>query len=71
MTDDPVSIEQRARDLLERLGVEDAQEWTNGDVLELANLINEKIRLEQEVELLRTENAALSAGYGPSGWISG
>jgi hypothetical protein len=31
--------EQKARDLLERMGIEDAQSFTAGDVVELANLI--------------------------------
>lgn len=35
------SAEQEARDLLERCGVEDAQSFTAGDVVELANLIVE------------------------------
>jgi len=33
------SPEQKARDLLERMGYEDAQSLTAGDVVELANLI--------------------------------
>jgi hypothetical protein len=33
------SAEQQARDLLERCGVEDAQSFSAGDVVELANLI--------------------------------
>lgn len=33
------SAEQQARDLLERYGVEDAQSWSAGDLVELANLI--------------------------------
>ncbi len=33
------TAEQRARDMLERMGVEDAQSFTAGDVVELANLI--------------------------------
>lgn len=40
-----VSAEQRARDLLERCGVEDAQSFTAGDVVELANLLVEVDRL--------------------------
>lgn len=40
MSDNPqVSAEQQARDLLERCGVEDAQSFSAGDVVELANLI--------------------------------
>jgi hypothetical protein len=33
------SAEQQARDMLERMGIEDAQRFTAGDVVELANLI--------------------------------
>lgn len=33
------SAEQQARDLLERYGVSDAQSWSAGDLVELANLI--------------------------------
>jgi hypothetical protein len=35
------SIEQQARDLLERMGVKEAQSLSSGDVVELANLIND------------------------------
>jgi hypothetical protein len=37
--------EQEARDLLERLGMDEAQSCTAGDVVELANLIAEVRRL--------------------------
>ncbi len=33
------TAEQQARDLLERMGVEDAQQFSSGDLVELANLI--------------------------------
>lgn len=33
------TAEQKARDLLERMGIEDAQSFTAGDLVELANLI--------------------------------
>jgi len=33
------TAEQKARDLLERIGVPDAQKYTAGDLVELANLI--------------------------------
>ena len=33
------SAEQQARDLLERYGLEDAQSFSSGDVIELANVI--------------------------------
>ena len=39
-----MSIEQDARDLLERLGVETAQSFSAGDVVELANLLAERRR---------------------------
>lgn len=35
------SAGQQARDLLERYGVEDAQSWSAGDLVELANLIHD------------------------------
>lgn len=36
------TLEQLARDLLERMGIENAQSFTAGDVVELANLIAER-----------------------------
>ena len=33
------TTEQAARDMLERMGIEDAQSFTSGDLVELANLI--------------------------------
>jgi hypothetical protein len=39
MTDPPKSAEQQARDMLERMGVPDAQSYSAGDLVELANLI--------------------------------
>lgn len=40
-----MSVEQQARDLLERMGFEDAQGLTAGDVVELANLLSKANRL--------------------------
>ena len=37
--------EQQARDMLERLGVDDAQQFWFGDLLELANMINDLHKL--------------------------
>jgi len=34
-----MTAEQKARDMLERMGVPDAQSYTAGDLVELANLI--------------------------------
>lgn len=41
------SAEQQARDMLERMGVEDAQSFSSGDVVELANLIVENHKWRQ------------------------
>jgi hypothetical protein len=51
MTDiqDTGTAEQKARDLLERCGVEDAQEFSAGDLVELANLIAEVESLRQYI----------------------
>src|SRR5689334_6218643 len=46
------TAEQSARDMLERMGVEDAQSFTSGDLVELANLIAERDRLRTEVDRL-------------------
>ena len=43
-----VSAEQQARDLLEACGVEDAQNFTAGDVVALANYISEHMRVARE-----------------------
>lgn len=40
------TAEQEARDMLERIGVENAQEFSAGDLVELANLIAHADRLE-------------------------
>lgn len=37
-----MTAEQEARNLLERMGVSNAQEYTSGDLVELANLIHDK-----------------------------
>jgi len=38
--------EQKARDMLERMGVENAQSFSAGELVELANLIGEKSTLD-------------------------
>jgi len=50
------TLEQKARDILERMDIEDAQSMTAGDVLELANLLNrlkaaEAVCIEIEEEI--------------------
>lgn len=42
-----VTAEQKARDLLERLGVEGAQSFSAGEIVELANLIADHEKLQQ------------------------
>lgn len=41
--------EQRARDMLEQMGVENAQSMTSGDLVELANLISNCRKLTEKV----------------------
>lgn len=36
------TLEQQARELLERIGVDGVEKYTSGDLVELANLIGEK-----------------------------
>ena len=55
------SAEQQARDLLERCGVDDAQSFTAGDVIELANLIAENSQLHSVIERIRH----LATSYTP------
>jgi hypothetical protein len=45
-----VSAEQEARDMLERMGIEDAQAFTSGDVVELGNLINEAAQTWRSID---------------------
>jgi hypothetical protein len=47
------SAEQDARDLLEQCGVEDAQSFTAGDVIALANFIAEASRDRQQLAAIR------------------
>lgn len=45
--DATLTVEQQARNLLERLDVPDAQTYSTGEVIELANLIAEVSRLRR------------------------
>jgi hypothetical protein len=50
-----ITAEQLARDMLERMGIEDASSFSSGDVVELANLIDAVQSFTQEdVALLRS-----------------
>lgn len=51
------SAEQQARDMLERAGVEDAQSMTAGDLVEIANLIDD--RKGEAARRTREENSAI------------
>jgi hypothetical protein len=47
------SAEQQARDLLARCGVEDAQSFSAGDVVELANLIAKYEKHRRQLAAIR------------------
>ncbi|MCK6433380.1 MAG: hypothetical protein HUU30_17630 [Burkholderiaceae bacterium] len=49
-----MTAEQQARDMLERMGVEGAQNFSAGDLVELANLIAERNHLATVVEFIGT-----------------
>lgn len=61
------TLEQQARDLLERTGVPDAQTYTAGDLVELANVIRDanlyhmqkELQQEQLHAQRRTERSAM------------
>jgi hypothetical protein len=65
----PPSAEQRARDLLERLGVPDAQAYTCGDIAELANLIAERDMLDLAIERIAAHlpDEGVTRGVGKQG----
>jgi hypothetical protein len=48
------SAEQQARDLLEQCGVEDAQSFSAGDVVALANFIADANNHRRQIERIRT-----------------
>lgn len=48
------SAEQQARDLLDEMEIEGAQNFSAGELVELANLIGERNQLAREVDRLRT-----------------
>ena len=47
------TLEQQARDMLERAGVESAQSMTSGDLVEVANMMNEVYELRAALERAR------------------
>lgn len=58
-----MTAEQKARDLLERIGVDCAQSFTAGDLTELANLIAEREGHARSGERTMTPEEALPNGY--------
>ncbi len=54
------SAEQKARDMLERMGIDGAQNFTAG-LIELANLIADRERLKSENEILSLALRAMSS----------
>ena len=48
-----MTVEQQARDMLERIGVENTQIFSAGELVELANLIHENKVLRHEQDRLR------------------
>lgn len=61
-----MTAEQKARDLLERLGVKDAQSFSSGDLVELANLIadHEKLQKRNTVQHRRDVSSQLDVFFG-------
>ena len=53
MSDTPHSFEQEARDLLDAVGVIGAQDWTAGEIVALANKLDELAAAKAENERLR------------------
>jgi len=58
------SLEQQARDILERAGDEHAQQRTAGDVVEIANLLAENERLQSGLRGIRREFGYRSINNG-------
>jgi hypothetical protein len=61
---DRLTVEQRARDMLERIGVENAQGFSSGELVELANLIAEHDMLMK----VYAETKELMATLKTAGW---
>jgi hypothetical protein len=61
-----LTAEQQARDMLERMGVSEAQIYTAGDLVELANLIAERDQLATALRLLR--NAVRAQNRAGTSW---
>lgn len=61
------TAEQQARDLLERMDLNDGEEFSAGDVVELANLIEERDRLKAALDFIGTCAASRGGELYPVG----
>ncbi len=50
------NVEQDARDLLEQIGVEDAQSFSSGDLVELSNILAEVYRYRESKQDAQPKN---------------
>lgn len=57
-----MTAEQKARDMLERIGVENAQSFSAGELVELANLI---AKSDRQVAMIENK---LERKFDPAGW---
>lgn len=53
------SCEQQARDILERMGIPDAQRYPPSSLVEIANLIAENIYLKKQAETIVTADGSV------------
>ena len=58
------SAEQEARDMLDRMGVEDAQSWSAGEVVELANMLHDRRWISVKDRLPPPDLEVLQYGKG-------
>jgi hypothetical protein len=61
-----MTAEQKARELLERIGVENAKAFSSGELVELANLIAERDHLVDVIDYIGTADGRELYPVGPS-----
>jgi hypothetical protein len=61
---DALTPEQEARNLLERMWVDDAQDWSAGDVVELANILARLAEAERQLGDIRA-----ACDHTETGWV--
>lgn len=59
-----LSAEQQARDMLERCGVDDAQTFSSGDLVELANLIADANGNRRQIAAIRRLHQQYRPAFG-------